>query len=559
MNLLLGFFRVQFTYSNRLEARLASLLLYSSMAFFLAAGIYSVISVIPWIIENNTIDLLTLVVPLVAIASIGVYILIQGGQLTAARALFIGSITLAALSILFQWPRELPNLGDIDNVVLLIPVIASGLILGRRGLLTVTLITIIALLLAALGQTTNTAQIITVPANEALYQLMVLLIVVVVLAGMLLAFASGIERIASEALRINQRRDWIHRLNQGLQDIEGNERDVLKAALNRINSEMPGIQTEIYLMDEAGNLFRGIAAVNMQRDRVLLSDGSHISEAVRNRAGYLVTRNDVTDLRRYLNQASSEGVALPLLEGQQILGVIDFQKADAFERDQMETLALLAEQVALSYRQSRDRNRMTQQLREQNVTLDNLREQLATFVKQEQQRTVGVWQQYVQGRGRKIIGFDMEAGSAQPVPSVWVPGGVAEAVRTGAMQTEQRDGEQVVSIPIRFRDQSLGAMSFTLPSERPVSQQQLEVAKVVSERLALALENSRLFEQSQAQAHRERRVNDINALLIGSTDVQAVLNLAAENFNEALGAINTRIYIQPQALEEPRAQQEADR
>jgi GAF domain-containing protein len=72
----------------------------------------------------------------------------------------------------------------------------------------------------------------------------------------------------------------------------------------------------------------------------------------------------------------------------------------------------------------------------------------------------------------------------------------------------------------------------------------------VAERLALALENTRLFEQTQAQAQRERKANEIASVLIGATDVRLVLNLAAENFKDALGAVNTHIYIQPDLLAE---------
>jgi GAF domain-containing protein len=85
------------------------------------------------------------------------------------------------------------------------------------------------------------------------------------------------------------------------------------------------------------------------------------------------------------------------------------------------------------------------------------------------------------------------------------------------------------------------------------------VATTVAERLALALENTRLFEQSQSQALRERKASEVATALIGATDVRVVLNMAAEQFKDALGAVNTRIYIQPETLMEPLAQTQGGR
>jgi hypothetical protein len=49
---------------------------------------------------------------------------------------------------------------------------------------------------------------------------------------------------------------------------------------------------------------------------------------------------------------------------------------------------------------------------------------------------------------------------------------------------------------------------------------------------------------------RERRANEATNLLISATNVEAVMNVAAASFNEALGAIHTRIHLQPSAMNE---------
>ena len=72
--------------------------------------------------------------------------------------------------------------------------------------------------------------------------------------------------------------------------------------------------------------------------------------------------------------------------------------------------------------------------------------------------------------------------------------------------------------------------------------------RTVADRLSVALENNRLLEQTQAQARRERQASEIGSVLLSATNVESVLSLAADNFHEALGAIHTRVYLQPGTL-----------
>ena len=70
--------------------------------------------------------------------------------------------------------------------------------------------------------------------------------------------------------------------------------------------------------------------------------------------------------------------------------------------------------------------------------------------------------------------------------------------------------------------------------------------RTVANRLGVALESNRLLEQTQAQAQRERKASEIGGLLLSETDMEAVLELAVDNFNEALGAVHTRVYLEPE-------------
>jgi GAF domain-containing protein len=127
----------------------------------------------------------------------------------------------------------------------------------------------------------------------------------------------------------------------------------------------------------------------------------------------------------------------------------------------------------------------------------------------------------------------------------------------GQPRLEQRDGQDILCVPIRLRGQLLGAVEFQRPSEVGWSPSALELAQAVSERLALSLENARLFEQAQMTAHREQLVSQITAQMQTATDLQSLLTVAAAQFQNALGATVASIRLEPSMLEEKQEQENA--
>ncbi|MFN8375883.1 MAG: GAF domain-containing protein, partial [Anaerolineae bacterium] len=160
-----------------------------------------------------------------------------------------------------------------------------------------------------------------------------------------------------------------------------------------------------------------------------------------------------------------------------------------------------------------------------------------------------VWDRYLQRRGQESFGFDVNPEIELPMPANDLPDVMRPALQLGELHVTRESAEQIISVPIKIGDQTLGAMSFALPQDRPLSQRQIDLAQSVADRLALALDNTRLLEQTQAQALRERKANEAGNQLISANNVNTLLDMAAETFNEALGAIFTRIYVQPQNIE----------
>ena len=122
---------------------------------------------------------------------------------------------------------------------------------------------------------------------------------------------------------------------------------------------------------------------------------------------------------------------------------------------------------------------------------------------------------------------------------------LALTVDDGQPRLEQRDDASILCVPIRLRNQTLGAVEFRRSGSTGWTSAALELAQVVAERLALSLENARLFEQAQTTAQREQLVGQITSQLQTTTDLQSLLTLAAARFQDALGASHTRVRLGP--------------
>jgi len=90
-------------------------------------------------------------------------------------------------------------------------------------------------------------------------------------------------------------------------------------------------------------------------------------------------------------------------------------------------------------------------------------------------------------------------------------------------------------VPIQLRGQTLGAVEWELSLE-DMNDNKLQLAQELANRLAVSLENARLFEESQRAAERERIVNSIAAKLTPQTEVSEILQTAVREVGQALRA-----------------------
>jgi GAF domain-containing protein/HAMP domain-containing protein len=221
-------------------------------------------------------------------------------------------------------------------------------------------------------------------------------------------------------------------------------------------------------------------------------------------------------------------LAIPLLIGMTIIGALDVQskKNGSFDEEEINVLQTMASQIAIAI---------------QNAQLyqENLRRQEEIEVSH-RAATLRAWEQYM---------------AAQRIGELYSLAGTDTGIdlsdlRKAAIFSGQpvvgkvTDRQTVpVAVPIMLRGQALGAVEWELPVA-DFSANKVQLAQELVNRLAVSLDNARLFQESQRATERERLVNTIAARLTQQTDINEILQTAVREVGQALRApqVNIRLH-----------------
>jgi len=231
-------------------------------------------------------------------------------------------------------------------------------------------------------------------------------------------------------------------------------------------------------------------------------------------------------------------MALPLNFRGETVGILDVQsvKPGAFTEDDASTLSILADQVAIAIENARLFGQ-TQQAREEAEALYNqfLRTEWKTF--SQQGATIGYSQSMTGGRSIVI-----------PIESAEI----REALQKGQVVVfdgKSLDTQPSISIPVQLRGQTIGVLNIKAPTKnRKWNLDEINLVQAVSDRLALALDNARLLQESQRRALKEAKIGEVTAKIGASINMRNVLQTAVEELGRALPG--SEVVIQFQSSEE---------
>ncbi len=479
---------------------------------------------------------------LIALGLLLAYVLVQRGRDNVAIWVSVG-IMLA----IFMYAVATTT-STIAPVVLILPLVVAGVLLSRRGLLLVSLLVLLTLIIHTVNQGQSLGTIRYVSADNALPEFVAYGIFFGLASIFLFIFGGSGERLIVSALRDINQFKVADKFSSAVVDA-ADDNAVLHRLIEIIQNDLGFALAQIYLPAADGEYSRRMRLGLGQSAHVALrGERTLIAEVIRTRQPILLSTRDLRLRGDHLVPPADEGVLLALASGDVLIGVLDVQgdRRKQFNENAVAALAGLAAQAAHEVSLIRQLYELQRSVREQEAVIDRFSNQVSELQQRGQSVSTATWSQYLEGRGQTGFGFDYDG--SMIVPSSSLPDEIRQAIERGEITSERRDDVQIVHVPIILRDQIIGAFTFNLPRDRAIGERQLEMLRTVANRLGVALESNRLLEQTQAQALRERRASEIGSVLLTATDVETVLDLAASNFNEALGAVQTRVYLDPARL-----------
>lgn len=483
-----------------------------------------------------------------------VYMLLQRGHLDWASWVLVGMLVMGTLIPITNY--------EFEPIYLLIPLIAAGVLLNRRGLV----ITMLLLGVGILARYSAVSQLDTpirvIPSREiglATFQAFNITIFIFIL---LYVFGGLSIRLSREMVRNFQRLQRVTSLTPRFA-AAASEDELMGRAMQAAQEDLGYALAQIYLTDASGHINRRVRR-GTSLQAILSTTGANpgetevVAEAAQTGQAVLVSDRDGEPRARHLVAPARRAVSLPVVfSNGQTAAVLDIQSTSvsAPGAGELTVLTALAQSLASAWEKLAVTADQTRIISDQAAQVERLREQVGTLEGRARQTVTQSWEGYLHGRGDELIGFDMvrqQGVNERDLRAASdLPPDLRVALETGEPQITVEDSEQVVNIPIHVRNTLMGAMTFRVPADQLITARQMETSRIVAERLGLALESTRLYEQYQAQARRERKASEVTGVLLGATDLNRLLNAAASAFNEALGAVSTRVTIEPAAIAPP--------
>ncbi len=209
-------------------------------------------------------------------------------------------------------------------------------------------------------------------------------------------------------------------------------------------------------------------------------------------------------------------MALPLMARGKLIGVLDIQskEANAFSQDDVETLLTLANQAALA--------------------IENIR------LLEESRQALAELQVFIQEDLRSHW-----AARLQEKKLAYTYTGLG--VFAKGKESSQLAAAHVMRIPIELQGIRLGALQVKR-SDRPWTRSEREMADVIAQQIALALESARLLEQTRQFVAREQTISNISNRMRQSLDLDAVLRTAVHELQWRLDLAEAEVQILPPDL-----------
>jgi len=292
--------------------------------------------------------------------------------------------------------------------------------------------------------------------------------------------------------------------------------DLLERTANLIQDHFGFYHAGIFLVDEQGE-YAVLKAATGEAGRTMLERGYQLKmdeiSAVARVASTgqpclaLDVGADAVHFENPLLPETRSEITLPLQVAGRVIGALDVhsQEPAAFGEDDLVASQAVADQLAVFIENARLLQEMEQTMRDLEAASGRYTQESWAAVSQ---------------RSERPVGYRYSRAGVEPVAGPYQDG---EPVAGGAL-----------AVPITLRDQVIGVLDLRSEGET-FSPETVSLVKEVAGRLALAMENARLLEDTRRRAQQEQLLRAATAHMHESSDMETVLKTAADEMYKALG------------------------
>ena len=437
-------------------------------------------------------------------------------------------ITFGQLATAFIFLYEMPNPVVTPQAIifLLLPVLFSMLVLTA-------LWTLVLSLTAAIGLTGFVIATPWLTFNDVIvpYSATVILTVLAAAAAFIrerdvMAVEEQTNKAdrVSRALEADMRRisavSEVGRTITGTRDLNV----LLDQVVNLIVQQFDFYHAQVFLVDEVGQ-YALLRASTGDAGEKLLARGHKLAVGSQSVIGQVTARGatvtaadtdvDAVHRRNELLPLTRSEMALPLRVGGRVIGALDVQSTepDAFHPEDVSIFQSMADQLAIAIENAR--------------LFDQARRDLQDIERLNRQLTGEAWRDYMGGRRPDApAGFKAGEGPIEPM-----------------RVDDQAGDEKALSVPLKVRGQTIGLLDIAARDGSEPDEETRQMLEAVAERVALALDSSRLSEQAQRQAAREQILGRLSAELQATTDLDVILRIAAREASRALDTPHSFVHL----------------
>ena len=335
---------------------------------------------------------------------------------------------------------------------------------------------------------------------------------------------SLLQERAEELSRRAQRFEAIARISRDTLALLEPE-EMLQRTAESIKEQFDFEAVAVYLADEPGGEIglRAIVGASPEQleavTQTILSGAAHVvqptAEKVEGGLGRLV---------------------LPLKIRAQVVGALAVQTRGhaAFSVEDTAALQILADQIATAIENTRLFSESQASLKELNAL--------------HRQYTAGAWAKYVQSQPEAMR---YSYGSLKCSVATWQAACKQARVSGEAVAFTGDAGAggatRSLAVPIVLRGLSLGVLGFHRPAGAGAWQpEEIAMVGMIADRLALAVENIRLLEDTQRRARQEQLVGEVTTRIRVPLDMDTILQTAVRELSQAMGAGRVSVYLAPE-------------